>query len=119
MKGLLLMVVLAFSVSASAQRLRVHSDPDTLATAQVTPDLKGHLYEAGVSIRRSTNYDLLSWGLAAVSVISYFNAKNDDDKRMGAVCAVFAVAAKVVSINYRYKSGIELKLAAGSVSVSF
>lgn len=115
MKGLFLIVVLAFSVSASAQRLRVHSDPDTLVTAQVTPDLKGHLYEAGESIRRATNYDQLSWGLAAFSVISYSN----DNKRIGAVCAVFAVAAKVVSINYRYKSGIELKLAAGVVSVSF
>lgn len=119
MKGLLFIVMLALSVSASAQRLRVHNDSDSLVSAHVTPDLKGHLNEAGVSIRRVTNYDLLSWGLAALSVISYSNAKDDNDKRMGAVCAVFAVAAKVVSINYKYKSGIELKLAAGSVSVTF
>ena len=114
-----MIVALAFSVSASAQRLKVHNDPDSLATAQVTPDLKGHLNEAGVSMRRAINYDLLSYGLATLSVISYSNAKNDDDKRLGAVCAVFAVAAKVISINCRYKSGIELQLAAGSVSVTF
>lgn len=119
MKGLLLIVALAVSLSTSAQRLKVHEGPDSLATEQMAPDLKGHLYESGVSLRRATNYELLSWGLAAASIISFTTTKGQDKNVVGVTCASLAIVSKVLSLSYKYKSGIELQLAAGSISVSF
>ena len=119
MRSVLLCVLLVLCSTASAQKIRVHSNPDSLAVTKVAPDLKDYLQESGSAMKMSANFDLLSWGLAAISITSFAHAESKKDKTLGTVCATLAVLSKMASWGYKYKSGVQLKLAAGSISVSF
>lgn len=110
-----MVLILGFNLNAHAQRIRVHSNSSQYAQG----NSDDHLYMAGVSLRRAANYDFLSWGLAAVSIISFTTTNGQDKNVVGVTCASLAIVSKVLSLSYKYKSGIELQLAAGSISVSF
>ena len=118
------LMLLAVTMTSSAQRLSVHSNPVDSVTLDLTQveQYKLHLDNAGAALRRSANYEMLSWVLAACSVGAYANVRRDDtgnSKIVGATFAFLAVASKVASFNFKHTSGAELRLAAGCISVTF
>ena len=122
MRIVVLFLLLAFCSTTSAQRIRSHSNPDSVAVAQADLNLDAHIYKAGAELRRSANCELMSWGFAAVSAISYYQAlhdKSDKTKTVGAICAACALISEVAAVRFKYKSGLEIQLAAGGLNISF
>ena len=123
-RTVIFVMLLAGSMIASAQRLSVHDNPKDSVTLDLTQveQYKLHLDNAGAALQRSANYNMLSWGLAIGSALSYSNVKHDSTKAsaiVGTACAFMAVVSKVVAFNYKHTSGAELRLAAGCISVTF
>ena len=121
-----LLMVLVLTQIASAQRLAVHRGTeykDSLATIAATlPEYTVHFENAGKYLDTSAMCDVISWGLAAVSVgafYSYNGGDSDPYRNIGIVCAAAALAAKVFSVSYKTKAGNELRLAAGALTLTF
>ena len=126
MKRTLTAALILFCVTASAQRIAVHKGAeysDSLNAVSATlPTPSVHLDNAGKYLDTSAMCEVLSWGLAAVSigVISNANTETiDKRKNIALVCAGAALAAKVFAVSYKTKAGNELRLAAGALSVTF
>ena len=81
-----------------------------------------HLYKAGVMIQRSNNLAFIASGLALVggSCLGVgYSKDNTVLKIVGIATGVVSLACGVGSIVCSYRSGHELKLAAGSITYSF
>ena len=120
-----MMMMLVCVTAASAQQFSVRRDrnmaqiPDSM-----TMKVDSHIYKAGKCLSRSANYDLLSWGLTGVAVLSYsasFNSEKNEKsfRNIGISFAVAALAARFLSITYKSEAGYELRLSTGTVQVTF
>ena len=81
-----------------------------------------HFDNAGKYLDTSALCDVISWGLAAVSVGAFYSSNGSDSdpyQNIGIVCAAAALAAKVFSVSYKTKAGNELRLAAGALTLTF
>ncbi len=121
-------MALLMSLTASAQRLKVHgesalSDSVTLQTEfQVNNEVSKHLTKAGMALQRSSICEVTSWSFAFLSILSLSNAQGEGSgykKTIGTACAVIAGASKIMAVSYKHRSGTELQIAAGSISLSF
>lgn len=112
---------------ASAQRLSVHKGPEYRDSLNVIseslPQQSIHLDKAGKHLDTAALCDVISWGFAAASVCAFVSPKDGTEsgkyENIGIVCAAAALAAKVFSVSYTTKAGNELRLAAGSLSITF
>ena len=125
-KILFILMAVLLTQFASAQRLSVHMGQqfkDSLNISAATlSDPSIHLDKAGNYLDTSSLCDVISWGLAAASVCAFVAPKetdNDTYKNIGLVCAAAAVAAKIFSVSFDTKAGNELRLAAGSLTLTF
>lgn len=122
-KTLLITLLLAVALACSAQRYSVKQRFTQRAdTVELNKD--SHLYKAGNCLSRSANYDLLSWGLTGVAVLSYSASLNSEknEKSLRNVAIGFTVAAlasRFLSITYKSEAGYELRLSAGTMQVTF
>ena len=128
MKRIVTLRALLMSLTANAQRLKVHgeselSDSVTFRTEiQVNNEASKHLAKAGIALQRSSICEVASWSFAFLSVMSFANVKGDGsgyNKTTGTACAVIAGVSKVLAVSYKHRSGTELQIAAGSISVTF
>ena len=126
MKRIITFVVLALSLTASAQRLKVHgesSDSVAVSTSiQVNDDVNKHLTKAGIALQRSSICEAASWSFAFLSIMSFTNAKGDHsgyNNKTGMACAIIAGVSKVLAVSYKHRSGTELQIAAGAISLTF
>ena len=126
MKKIITFVVLALSLTASAQRLKVHgesSDSVAVSTSiQVNDDVNKHLTKAGIALQRSSICEAASWSFAFLSIMSFTNAKGDHsgyNNKTGMACAIIAGVSKVLAVSYKHRSGTELQIAAGAISLTF
>lgn len=112
---------------ASAQRLSVHRGTqysDSLNTISATlPETTIHLDKAGKYLDSSGVCEIISWGLAATSVVFFYtgNQKEHSDafNSIGVISAIAALSAKILSVSFKTKAGNELRLAAGALTLTF
>lgn len=127
MKQAIILIILCGlgCMTAQAQRIGVHQHGLSDSTATASPmetELKRHLFNAGDELQQSASFEFIGCLLGATSFLSYSQATGDNAdsfKAIGTVCAVLAVASEVVALTFRRKGGIELKVAANSVSITF
>ena len=120
MKKILFLLILALSLPIHAQQYAVESKEMT--SAQLKSDISGSFNKAGTHLQKSSTFDMLSWTMLALSAYSFSNASNDKDgygKTVGTISAVLAFGSKILAVHYKYQSGMELKLGAGSLSLTF
>ena len=123
-KTISILMLLAVSMTVSAQRLSVHNNPKDSVALDLTKveQYKLHMDNAGAALRRSANYEMASLLLAVCSVAAYSNARKDDtgnSKIVGATFAFLAGVSQIAAFNFKHRSGAELRLAAGCISVTF
>ena len=83
-------------------------------------DFKQHLDNAGNKLQSSTGLDILALTFAGVGVITSSQSDTDKDAAsIGVACAAVSVLCEFAAICIRKQSGVELKLAAGCLSVTF
>lgn len=126
MRRIITLLALAMSFTANAQRLKVHgelSDSVAVSTSiQVNEDVSKHLTKAGIALQRSSICEAASWSFAFLSIMSFTNAKGDHsgyNNKTGIACAIIAGVSKVLAVSYKHRSGTELQIAAGAISVTF
>jgi len=128
MKRIITLLALAMSFTANAQRLKVHgesmlSDSVTISTnIQVNDEVSKHLMKSGIALQRASICEAASWSFAFLSIMSFTNAKGDRsgyNNKTGTVCAIIAGVSKVLAVSYKHRSGTELQIAAGAISVTF
>lgn len=121
MKKLVVLMILAVTLPIKAQRLSVHQPTDSVAIGtDLNPEINRHLYKAGVNMQRSANYESLTWGFVIASAASFSMIQDKDTRDLvGYGCALAALISKACAISYKLDSGQELKIAAGSLSLSF
>ena len=128
MKRMVALMALLMSLTASAQRLKVHGESalsDSISIQkeiQVNNEVSKHLTKAGIALQWSSICEVTSWSFAFLSVMSFANVKGEGsgyNKTTGTVCAVIAGVSKVLAVSYKHRSGTELQIAAGSISVTF
>lgn len=126
MKRIITFIALALSLTANAQRLKVHGEPsDSIAVStsiQVNEDVSKHLTKAGIALQRSSICEAASWSFAFLSIMSFTNTKGDHsgyNNKTGIACAIIAGVSKVLAVSYKHRSGTELQIAAGTISLTF
>lgn len=126
MRRIITLLALAMSFTANAQRLKVHgelSDSVAVSTSiQVNEDVSKHLTKAGIALQRSSICEAASWSFAFLSIMSFTNVKGDHsgyNNKTGMACAIIAGVSKVLAVSYKHRSGTELQIAAGAISVTF
>ena len=82
-----------------------------------------HMKLASRYLQTSAAFDYVALGTATISALFYTGVLGGDDSERRNVCgtifAALAVGSRVAAIHLKHKSGIELRLSATSVAVSF
>ena len=89
---------------------------------ELNKDINLYLDKAGRSLQWSSTFDCLAGCCMLMSVLSYSELMTEDKdiaRTIGAISAAMAVASGVTAIYFKYRTGMELRLAAGSISVKF
>lgn len=121
MKRIITLMALLICLTSSAQRLTVHGQPsDYSQNAMPDSVFNKHLFDAGKYLDKAADFEAVAWGCGIASIMSFTMFKDSDTSNiLGVGFAVSAIASKICSITYKKKSGTELKVAAGYVSLTF
>lgn len=121
MKRIITLIALFVSLTSSAQRLTVHSQPSE-TSQEVMPDsiLNIHLFDAGKYLERSGDFQITACGCLIASELSFVMFKDSDLRYyIGGGFLVGAILSEIYAVTYKKKSGMELKIAAGYISLTF
>lgn len=121
MKRIITLMALLICLTASAQRLTLHNQ-SSVVEQEVMPDsvFNQHLFDAGQYLNRSGDFQIAAWGCLIASELSFVMFKESDLRYyVGGGFLVGAILSEIYAVTYKKKSGLELKLAAGYVSLTF
>ena len=117
------MLLAAFVSGASAQKYTVRKDNKKKIETKKTEvaDIETCIRNAGKNLKKSANYDALSWGLAVASVLAYSDVIDNrkTSNTIGTVFAIGSISTRVCSIKYKYKAGRELSISPGRLAINF
>ena len=123
-KTILLLLLLVCSVSSFAQRFTLHGSASTsnLETS-LHPGLQ-ELYYAGDDLQKSVTFEYVGLGCGVMAAVLLSqndkqNLNNDAPKIGGYIFVALAAASEIYAISLRHSAGIELKVAAGSLKLTF
>ena len=117
------MLLTMFVTGVSAQKYTMKKNDKQKKEMKKTGEADMHtcMFNAGKYLKKSANYDALSWGLAIASVLAYTDVIDNrkTSNTIGTVLAIGSIATRVCSINYKYKAGVELSISPGRLAVNF
>lgn len=99
---------------------------ETMKSSKADENSQKHLYQAGVAIQKSANFQYISLGTIVFSgafIGSAVKVKNSGGKTAlfvgGGIMAGVSLASLFASINFKDKAGREIRLSAGEVVYKF
>lgn len=132
--SLLLMVVLSLHAQTDSTEAKkpIYSvrhgfvSGENMKSSSLNEFSQYHLYQSGIAIRKSTNFQYISLGTAVFSGSFWGVAgcvKNSGGKKalrsLGGIMAGVSLATLITSIHFHDKAGRELQLSAGEVVYKF